>query len=61
MITDLTPWLLRRLELACAMARELRQAQARVLAEPARPAGPAPIDNAGLAPAPAASSHPTHE
>lgn len=61
MITDLTPWLLRRLELACAMARELRQAQARVLAEPAKPAGPAPIDNAGLAPAPAASSHPTHE
>jgi uncharacterized membrane protein YccC len=60
MITDLTPWLLRRLELACAMARELRQAQVRVLAEP-RPAGPAPIDNAGLAPAPAASSHPTHE
>ncbi len=28
--TDLTPWLLRRLQLACAMARELRLAAARV-------------------------------
>ncbi|MDB5743825.1 MAG: protein of unknown function YccS/YhfK [Polaromonas sp.] len=28
--TDLTPWLLRRLQLACAMARELRLAQSRV-------------------------------
>ena len=27
---DLTPWLLRRLQLACAMARELRLAAARV-------------------------------
>ncbi len=30
--TDLTPWLLRRLALACAMARELRQAATRALA-----------------------------
>jgi uncharacterized membrane protein YccC len=30
--TDLTPWLLRRLALACAMAQELRLAQARALA-----------------------------
>jgi uncharacterized membrane protein YccC len=30
--TNLTPWLLRRLALACAMARELRQAAARALA-----------------------------
>jgi len=59
--TDLTPWLLRRLDLACAMARELRQAQARVLAEPAQAGGPLAIDNAGLTPAPAAPTHPTHE
>jgi len=58
MILDLTPWLLRRLDLACAMARELRLTQARVLAKSLEPAA---IDNAGLAPAPAASSHPTHE
>jgi hypothetical protein len=32
MTINLTPWLLRRLDLACAMARELRQTQARVLA-----------------------------
>ena len=28
--TDLTPWLLRRLQLACAIARELRLAANRV-------------------------------
>lgn len=32
MAADLTPWLLRRLDLACAMARELRQAMGRALA-----------------------------
>ncbi len=32
MAADLTPWLLRRLDLACAMARELRLAMARALA-----------------------------
>ena len=34
---NLTPWLLRRLDLACAMARELRLTQARVLAAPSGP------------------------
>jgi uncharacterized membrane protein YccC len=58
---DLTPWLLRRLTLACAMASELRQAQARALAEPADTPEPPAIDNAGLAPAPAAPTPPTHE
>ena len=41
MILDLTPWLLRRLDLACAMARELRLTQARVLAWGSGPAAAA--------------------
>ncbi|MEO6016763.1 MAG: FUSC family membrane protein, partial [Polaromonas sp.] len=42
MANDLTPWLLRRLSLACAMAAELRQAMERAQSQPPR------NDSAGL-------------